>query len=92
MIKVTERAAKELTKLLNDNVDMPQARLRIVDRGHGSVGLGIDIESPTDYVVEYQGSSVLIVGEELAEHLNGVTLDIDSDHEGTEFVLLYSRM
>ncbi|MFC1874275.1 hypothetical protein ACFLYX_03130 [Chloroflexota bacterium] len=90
MINVTERAAKELAKLLNDSVNMPQARLRIVDRGHGTVGLGIDIEAPTDYIVEYEGSSVLIVEEEFAECLKGVTLDIEADHEGTEFVLLYS--
>ena len=61
MINVTERAAKELAKLLNDNIDVPQARLRIVDRGHGTVDIGLDIEAPNDHIVEYKGSSMLVV-------------------------------
>ncbi|MFC1900723.1 hypothetical protein ACFLYN_03920 [Chloroflexota bacterium] len=89
MVNITERAAKALVKLLNDSVDMPQARLRIVDRGQGDLGLGIDIETPTDYVVEYEGLSVLVVGETLAESLKGTTLDIEESPEGTEFIFLY---
>ena len=89
MVNITERAAKALVKLLYDTVDMPQARLRIMDRGQGTLGLGIDIEAPTDYVVEYEGSSVLVVGETLANSLKGVTLDIEESPEGTEFVFWY---
>ena len=59
MINVTERAKQELKRLLSQKVDWPQARLRLIDRGQGIWGLGIDIEQPGDQVVEYQGIKVL---------------------------------
>lgn len=88
MVNITERAAKALVKLLHDTVDIPQARLRIVDRGQGTLGLGIDIEAPSDYIVEYKGSSVLVVEKKLAESLKETTLDIEESPEGPEFVFL----
>lgn len=33
MIGVTDRAKQQLKKILFDNVDMPQAGIRLVDRG-----------------------------------------------------------
>lgn len=88
MINITEQAAKALAKLLYDTVDMPQARLRIVDRGQGTLGLGIDIELPTDYVIEYEDSPVLVVEKTLAKSLREITLDVEDSPEGTEFVFL----
>ena len=54
MIDITERAKQELKRLLSHIVDLPQARLRIMDRGQGIIGLGIDIEAPGDRIVEYE--------------------------------------
>ncbi len=88
MVNITDRAARALVKLLRDTVDIPQARLRIVDRGYGIIGLGIDIETPSDYVIEYKGSSVLVVEKKLAESLKETTLDIEYSPEGPEFVFL----
>ena len=88
MVNITERAARALVKLLHDTVDIPQARLRIVDRGQGALGLGIDIEAPSDYVVEYKHSPVLVVEKKLAESLKETTLDIEESPEGPEFVFL----
>ncbi len=87
MINVTERAKQELKKLLSLKVDWPQARLRIMDRGQGIIGLGIDIEAPGDCVVEYGGARVLVVEPELANHLQGITLDVDETPEGPELVI-----
>ncbi|MFC2035081.1 hypothetical protein ACFLUJ_03040 [Chloroflexota bacterium] len=89
LLNVTKRAARELSKLLYDSVDMPQARLRILDRGQGVLGLGIDIEGPTDYIIKCEGSSVLVIGKELVEYLKGVTLDIEEGDKGDEFVFLF---
>jgi len=87
MIDVTERARQELRRILSENVDMPQARLRLIAKGQGKLGLGIDIEAPGDQVVEYEGSKVLVVEPGLATNLKGVTLDIEDTSEGAELVI-----
>ena len=91
VIDVTERAKQELKRLLYQKVDWPQARLRLMDRGQGKLGLGIDIELPGDQLVEYEGSAVLIVEPELAANLIGVTIDVDDTPERAELVI-YGNM
>jgi Fe-S cluster assembly iron-binding protein IscA len=87
MINITERAKQELGKILAKKVDWPEARLRLMDRGQGKLGLGVDIEAPGDHIVEYEGIKVLIVEPELATSLEGVTLDVDDTPEGAELVI-----
>ena len=70
---------------------MPQGCLRLMDRGHGKLGLDLDIEMPNDERVEYDGSTVLVVERGLAERLNGVTLDIGNSLEGSKFVIIYTH-
>jgi Fe-S cluster assembly iron-binding protein IscA len=88
MIHVTERAKRLLRKLLLQKVDWPGARLRLMDRGQGTLGLGIDIETPEDKAVEYEGSKVLIVEPILASNLGGIILDVDDTPDGEEFVVV----
>jgi Fe-S cluster assembly iron-binding protein IscA len=87
MVSVTENACRELKRILSEKVDWPGARLRLVDRGQGILGLGIDIELSGDQVVEYEGIRVLIVESELATKLKGITLDVDYKPDGAELVL-----
>jgi len=87
MVSVTEGACKELKRILSEKVDWPEARLRLVDRGQGILGLGIDIELSGDQVVEYEGTKVLIIEPELAADLTGITLDVDDTPEGAELVI-----
>ena len=87
MINVTEPAKQELKRLLTSSVDWPGARLRLVNRGQGRLGLGIDIEAPEDQVVEYEGTKLLIVEPELAFNLQRVTLDVDDTPDGIELVI-----
>ena len=91
MIGITDRAKQQLKKTLSDNVDMPQAGLRLVARGEGQLGLGIDVENPGDEVVEFEGSKVLMVEKNLAANLTGVTLDVEDTEEGAKLVLIDSR-
>ncbi len=88
MINVTQRAGKELRKILDSHVDNWYARLRLVSRGKGRIGLGIDIKMPDDEVVECEGTDVLVVAKELATNLDGVTIDIEEDGGSPQFVLL----
>lgn len=87
MIYVTERAKQELKRLLTASVDWPGACLRLMDRGQGKLGLGIDIEAQDDQVVEYEGAKLLIVEPRLASNLKRVTLDVDDTTEGAELVI-----
>jgi hypothetical protein len=61
MLQVTEKAKLELKKLLDRKVDWPGARLRLLERNGGALGLGVDVQSGRDQVVEYEGSALLVV-------------------------------
>ena len=87
MINVSERARQELKRILTSSVDNWYARLRLISRGQGRLGLGIDIEMPGDEVVEHEGSGLLVVEHELAASLEGVMLDVENNGEGTQLVL-----
>ena len=87
MINITERAKQELSKILYEKVDWPEARLRLMDRGQGNLGLGVDLEAPGDQIVEFEGKKVLICEDGLATRLKGITIDVDDTSEGTKLVL-----
>ena len=87
MINITEQAKQELIKILAKKVDWPGARLRLMDRGKGKLGLGIDIEAPGDQVIEYQGNKIMLIEPELANNLKGIILDVDNTPQGAVLVL-----
>ena len=61
--------------------------MRLVDRGQGNLGLGIDIESSGDYVVKHEGVKLLVVERGLAANLKRVTLDVDNTPKGAELII-----
>ena len=87
MIEITERAKQELKRLHNANIDWPGAFLRLMDRGQGNLGLGIDLEATGDKSVEYDGTKVLIVDSKLATEVNEITLDVNDTLDGAELVI-----
>jgi Fe-S cluster assembly iron-binding protein IscA len=87
MIGVTESAKKELKRVLTGNVDHPEACLRLRTNDEGKLGLGIDIEKPGDKVVEYEGSRLLVVAQELADSLENVFIDVEDTDEGSQLVI-----
>ncbi len=87
MINVTERAKQELKRLHDACVDWPGGCLRVMDRGQGKLGLGIDLEEPDDQVVEYEGARLLAVAPELATSVKRVTIDVNDTPEGAELVI-----
>jgi hypothetical protein len=90
MINITERAKRELRKLLVENVDYTGARLRLLDRGEGVLGIGIDIEMPGDYIVKYRDERVLVVEPGLADNLDNIILDVAETPDGAELVIDYA--
>jgi len=89
MINITERAKQALKQILAANIDLSQGRLRLMDRGQGKLGLGVDIEMPGDELVKYDGSTVLVVERGLAANLKGVTLDVEDSGNGSKLVIDY---
>ena len=87
MLSVTERAKRTLKNLLAAKVEHPLARLRLTTGAQGQLGLGIDVQLPGDKVVEFEGTAVLLVGQELALSLAGITLDVDDTPDGPELVI-----
>ena len=87
MIKVTESAKKELAKLLSEKVDWPEACLRLLDRGGGVFGIGMDIEMPGDFTIEHDGRKVLVVAAELAPAVRNIIIDVDDTPRGKELVI-----
>jgi Fe-S cluster assembly iron-binding protein IscA len=88
MVVVTERAKEHLKKILSEHVDMPQAGIRLVDRGEGNLGIGIDVENDGDKVIEFQGSKVLMIEHNLDDQLKGITMDVEYAADGTQLVLI----
>ena len=88
MIDITEHAKEELNRLLIAKVDWPGALLRLIDRGKGKLGLGIDIQKPGDEVIEYESKRLLLVEPTLASSLEDITLDVDDTPDGPELVII----
>ena len=87
MIGVSERAKEELKKMLSDQTDNPLAGLRLGVAGQNTLSLGMDVEAPGDVVVEHEGSKVLMVEQELADRLQGISLDVEDTPEGAKLVI-----
>ena len=87
MLNVTERAKQELGRLLSVSVDWPGACLRLVGRGQGKLGMGIDIQQSNDRVIEHEGSIILVIDDGLADSLTHITLDVDDSPDGAELVI-----
>ena len=88
MVTVTERAHEELKKiLLAADISEPEIGLRLTPTEPGQLGLIPDNEREGDQVVEYEGSKVLLVGTELTESLEGITIDCQDTPEGPRLII-----
>lgn len=87
MIYVTEQAKQELKRLLSTNEDIPEAHLRIMDRGLGELGLDTDIMKPDDQVVKYEGKVLLIAEPGLTSNLKIISLDAYKTFDGPRLVI-----
>lgn len=97
MLKLTERAKQELKKALIEIVDDPLTCYRLLASppckcgspfcDASQLGLGISTVMPDDYVVEHEGTKVLVVGQILASDLEGITMDIEDSPYGPRLVI-----
>lgn len=87
MVGVTERARQELKRILTVNTEESEAGLRLTVNDQGQLGLAIDMERQGDQVVEHEESKVLLVEKDLADTLQGITIDIEDTPEGARLVV-----
>lgn len=82
MIEVSDVAKKELKRMLSENTTDPAVVLRLTASEEGGLGLILDNEAAGDNVFKHEGISVLVIENELAGVLNGVSIDMEDTAEG----------
>ena len=88
MITVTEKAAEELEALLERaKISDPQnafddVMLRLFTTDDGKLAIAPDTPLDGDQVIEHRGNSVLLVGWELSETVEGLLIDCVETPEG----------
>jgi len=87
MLTVTEGAKQILKEELLANTDDPEMCLRLKGEPGGQLGLVLDKEAPDDYVVEHEGSKVLLIGKELPDVVDELTLKTEDTPEGPKLVI-----
>ncbi len=87
MLKVTERAAQELSKMLQEKAEADDDCLRLVTQDGENFVIGVGKLKEGDQVVNYNEKRVLIVDSVLASHLNDVTVGVKDTDKGPEIVL-----
>ena len=87
MLTVTEEAKQILKEKLLANTDDPEMCLRLKGEPGGQLGLVLDKETPDDYVVEQEGAKVLLIGKELADVVDELTLGTEDTPEGPKLVI-----
>ena len=88
MVDVTERAGRYLKSML-DKVEKkrPAQVLRLRRNKEGTYQLGLDVKREGDLAVEYQGSTIIVVGPDIASQLEGATVDTRETPSGSELVV-----
>jgi len=92
MVTITARAKDTLLQLrAQANMDDPELGLRL-EADNSILGLFPDWQKPGDQVVEVAGATVLLIADELADALTGVTIDSQTTDDGTQIVIATAEL
>ncbi|MER3438727.1 MAG: adhesin [Chloroflexota bacterium] len=84
MLRVTEEALDLLEQMRDANNAEENEGVLIFAGPQGELGMALSVPGEFDQVVERNGRVVVIVASNLAEILEGLTLDVEEGPEGTE--------
>ncbi|MBN1375785.1 MAG: hypothetical protein JXA01_06495 [Dehalococcoidia bacterium] len=87
MINITDDAKKELKKMLSENAPDPSVLLRLAANEQGQLGLVMDKQMEGDSVLEYEGTKLMVIEDQLAVHLEGISLEVENTPEGPSLML-----
>jgi len=89
MVTVTRVAKQRLGRILAEiSVEDPALGLRLAFRKSGKFDFRLDLEKAGDHVVRYKGRKVLLIGEEMLEIIQGLTVDWQETLEGGVLVII----
>src|SRR5256885_11600469 len=92
MVTITARAKDTLLQLrAQANMDDPELGLRL-EADNSILGLFPDWQKPGDQVVEVAGATVLLIADDLADALTGVTIDSQTTDDGTQIVIATAEL
>jgi Fe-S cluster assembly iron-binding protein IscA len=75
MVRVTESAKQRLKKISLRAFNRPEAVLRLIVNTSRQMALVVDNKTERDQIVQYQGTTVLVVNKELSAALGGLGID-----------------
>jgi len=88
MVTITDPAKDELKNILSlQNSSDTEICMRLIQTAPGQFDLTADREKEDDQVIEQQGSKVLLVGIELADIVEGLTIDCEDSPEGPSLIM-----
>ncbi|HUV46326.1 MAG TPA: hypothetical protein VMW45_04590 [Dehalococcoidia bacterium] len=87
MLTVTEDAKQILKEKLLAHTEDPELVLRLKGEPGGQLGLVLDKQAPDDYVVEHEEAKVLLIGKELADVVDELTLTTEDTPEGPKLTI-----
>jgi len=85
---VTDNAKEQLRERLLDHTSDPEIVLRLELRSPENFGLALDRRAEGDQVIEYEGSKVLPIGEDVADLADKLILSVEDAAEGPKLVVL----
>ena len=91
MLTVTESAKAELKRVSSQDLDQPEAVLRLIADDSGQLSLVVDMEKESDQVVKHEETTVLVVDEQLSASLEGVGIDCQDTDAGPRLVLFRNQ-
>lgn len=87
MLFVTDRALTVLSEMRASSDATPEESILLYLEPDGSLGLGLAEIEEGDNVIEQDGTVVVIVTDDLAQALDGLTLDIVDEGDEIEFII-----
>ena len=91
MVTVTERAERELGRMLASASNDPEDGLRLTVTEPGRYGIVVDKEQEGDQVVQHEGAKMLLIDEEVAGLLEEKTIDCLETTEGGPRLVLSGK-
>ncbi|MSQ33674.1 MAG: hypothetical protein EXR60_04570 [Dehalococcoidia bacterium] len=88
MLKLTDRAAILIQRVLDELGALPSEALRITSRAGDDLEYDIDAQRPGDMVVEREGLKLLVVGHLLGQSLERSTIDAQEGPQGVRLLLI----
>ncbi len=85
MLKITERAAEELEKMLEEKAEIPDDCLRLI-REDDSFKIGVSKLREGDQIVSYKDKRILVIDGVLSANINA-TIGVKDTDQGTEIVV-----